>query len=159
MVHPVSWTYNPTVLGMSWHPFRLDALPVCVSDDPCYSASTPGFPAEGIPIDCNRGEIRHPALKRTITSSCHRPSDIPRHLACKTNVALALKAVFKGLMNRAHVNPRAGWREEGVTPTKEYASVLDAVTHLRTRQVRGYGNDTRSRLRHATRTLQHGKET
>lgn len=111
---------------------RLDALPVCLSDDRCYAASTPpGYPAEGIPVDCNCGEARHQALKRAISSGCRRPSDILRRLARKANVALALEAVRQGLVYRADVSdPRAGSREEVVTPTMECIPALDVTAHV-----------------------------
>ena len=84
-----------------------------------------------MPIDCNRGEERHQSLKRNMASSCRRTAEVVRHLARRTNVALALQYVRDGLVYEARCYRQPhGWETILVTPTQNCKDALDAMADM-----------------------------
>lgn len=107
MVQLALETYNPKLVDLTYLIPRLHASRVSLSNDPSHAASTPRFPAEGIPTDHDRGEARHQALERIMTSSCRPPSDVLPDREQKRNAALALQVVREGRVYKSQVyNPR-----------------------------------------------------
>lgn len=102
--------------------------PLAPSDEPILRISPPFL---GLPIDCNRGESRHQALKRDMASSCKRTGDILRHLARKTNVALAAQYLRYGLRYEVQTYRRSsGWTKVEVEATQDCKDALGAIAHI-----------------------------